>query len=120
MKTQNHFYIGQQVVCNVESALEKDDPRRQTWPYSLLPYKGQILTIREIIKVPDAYGNLGIGLRFKEVKIIGGSGKEHSFDHLDFSPYHKEPKPTKKYDLSIFYAMLNPNKETIDKYKKFD
>lgn len=115
-RQQSRFYVGQKVRCI--TGFEKDHPARKTWPYNLIPYRDQILTVTQIVIAPDFDGSKDIGLRFKEITNTIGGDKEACFDHNDFVPVEELPKLSKQYDLSIFYAMLNPDQATIERYKK--
>lgn len=112
-QSKHKYYVGQKVKCI--TGPEENHPIRGTWPYKHYPYRGQILTISQIIIAPDIDGNQDVGLRFKEIPSIIGGDKDACFDHGDFVPYEEQ---IRKYDLSIFYAMLNPDEATIQRYKK--
>jgi len=91
------FQIGQRVVCiDNRFALFYGD--------ELLPRIGQILTIREL----QTHNPLILGLIFEEVrnpKLYYPAGfMECSFDARGF-------RPVVDTDISIFTAMLNPEKE---------
>lgn len=96
------FRIGQKVVC-VDDA--------DFWSRSLVarPVKGAVYTVRDFTRGIDANGLCGEGVLLVGVNNpLGFGGNEHGFKFARFRPIVE-----RKTDISIFTAMLTPNKTRV-------
>lgn len=102
------FRVGQKVVCVKEGlwTCEKTCPEWCSHYRPKLPQYGDILTIREI-----SSGDDGHFIRFVELNNAGLPTLDGEFQ---FSSIQFRPLVERKTDISIFTAMLNPSKQTVD------
>lgn len=96
MSDYTSWYVGMKVVC------VKTGPWDSGMPGEVCPACGEVYTIRDIVP-PDEVDS-GIGIRLVE---IVNPEIEHWVE-CSFLAGNFRPVQTRKTDISIFEAMLNP------------
>jgi hypothetical protein len=95
------YYVGQKVIC-------VDDTFTALRSFNeILPVKGTVYTVREIL--PEITADRGVGLRLVEIR----NKKNHyqgGFLECRFVPRRFRPVCTSKTNISVFTAMLTNTK----------
>lgn len=110
-----NWHVGMKVVCI--AAQEKIDAEHAAVPGSVYPQSGAVYTIREIRDDSQwTHGRQQIVVLLSEIDnshMIGLAPRPGTKCYVEpgFNPIGFRPAQTRKTDISIFTAMLNPQKQ---------
>lgn len=108
-----HFHVGQKVVCVPAERAAWRKNLKSVSPEENLPKKGNIYTIRAVM----AFGET-MWLHLEEVanrpRLYAFPDGVSRLMECPFEARYFRPVVERKTDISIFTAMLNPTKKTVE------